>query len=234
MRVRSAVVCTLLLSLPAFAATTIYSVTGTSPFGFNGQPDLTLAFQTTTNWQNVTITMPLEDRTLGGPSAGVEGTAYLTNSIGPGTTAANLVAPAFSISGLTASFTNVTLFTGLTLPPGTYYITIVPTSSQGGGVGGGLTASPEGSNSQSFTLGTGVTDAGEGGANAPLNAFPPATALCCGGLSAPNNLLVTVTGDPGAPITTPIPSSLILALTALAGFALYQGRRMFMRSSRAV
>jgi len=177
--------------------------------------------------------MPLEDRTLGGPSAGVQGTAYLTNSLGPGTTIANQVAPPASISGLTASFTTVTLWTGLTLPPGTYYITIVPTNAQGGGLDGGLTSSPEGSNSQSFTLGSGVTDLGASVANAPLAAYPPASTLCCGGsLFIPSNLLVTVTGDPGAPITTPIPSSLILALTALAGFALYQGRRMFMRSSR--
>ena len=218
------------VSFAAAPATNIYSLSGAGGFGFSGQPALVVGFSVSTNWINVTISMPLQDRTLGGPSSGVEGTAYLLNSIGPGTTAANQVVAPVSISGLTASFTNKTLFTGVSLTPGSYYVMILPTSPNGGGGLGGLTSSPEGINSSTVLVGTGVTDLGAGVPNAPLAAFPPATALCCGGLNLPNNLEITVSGNPGAPVVAPAPSTLILGMIAISLIGIFELRRRFRTS----
>jgi hypothetical protein len=105
-------------------------------------------------YNNVTITAPLEDNSNGGPIAGIEGTVYLTNQIGPGTTVANLVAPPVTVSGLTNTFTVRTLFTGLTLGPGTYYLTFRSTNSNP------LSMSMEGSSTPVITTGTGITPGG--------------------------------------------------------------------------
>jgi len=155
---------------------------------------------------NVTITAPLEDNSSGGPIAGVEGTVYLTNHIGPGTTVANLVAPPVPISGLTNTFTVRTLFTGLTLGPGTYYLTFRSTNSNP------LSMSMEGSSTPTLTFGPGVTDGGADGQITP-DPFPPATAVT---LSPPGNLFVTVTGTLVTNFAIPAISPAVLALLAMA------------------
>src|SRR5215468_9933403 len=59
---------------------------------------------------------------------GATGEAFLTTKIGPGTTIADQVATTrFVFPAFNGTFsTQLTLFTGLTLAPGTYYLTIVP------------------------------------------------------------------------------------------------------------
>ena len=115
----------------------------------------------------------------------MEGTVYLTNKIGPGTTVANLVAPPVPISGLTNTFTVRTLFSGLTLGPGTYYLTFRSTNSNP------LSMSMEGSSTPIIATGPGVSDGGADGQITP-DPFPPATAVT---LSPPGNLFVSVTGN---------------------------------------
>ena len=191
----------LLSGVAAHAATTIYDVSGPSPFGFANQTVLVEAWYQNAQYNNVTITAPLEDNSSGGPIAGVEGTVYLTNKIGPGTTVANLVAPPVPVSGLTNTFTVRTLFTGLSLPPGTYYLTFRSTNSNP------LSMSMEGSSTPTLTLGTGVLDLG-GDGQITSDPFPPATAVT---LSPPGNLFVTVTGDLIVNYAIPVLSPWMLA-----------------------
>lgn len=73
-------------------------------------------------YSNVTISAPLND--LGGSFPNF--TAYLTKAIGAGTTAAQEIAHATIAAPnvSTATTTFQTIFSGLTLPPGNYYLTI--------------------------------------------------------------------------------------------------------------
>lgn len=199
----------LLAAVAAHAATTIYGVSGPSPFGFANQTVLVEGWYQNALYNNVTITAPLEDNSSGGPIGGVEGTVYLTNSIGPGTTVANLVAPPVTVSGLTNTFTVRTLFTGLTLPPGYYYLTFKSTNSNP------LSMSMEGSSTPTVTLGPAASDKGADG-QITSDPFPPATAVT---LHPPGNLFVTVTGDLVTNFAIPVLSPWILALLG-AAFAL--------------
>lgn len=103
-------------TIPARGAN-ILDVSGADPFGFGGNLAFMTAWHQTTTFTNVSISMPLQDNTSGGPISGVQGVAFLTNQIGPGTTAANEVTAPFSVSGLTDSFATINLFSGLTWGP---------------------------------------------------------------------------------------------------------------------
>ena len=81
----------LLAAASGLHAANILTTTGSSPFGFTGQPGFVLAWNQAISYTGVTITMPLVDNTPT-PLSGVQGTVYLTTQIGPGTTAANQVA----------------------------------------------------------------------------------------------------------------------------------------------
>src|SRR5579862_305926 len=96
-----------LLCFSTAQAANLYNVTGASTFGFVNQHVMYMTWSQSVTYTNVSISVPLEDGSAGGPIAGTEGTMYLVNQIGPGTTAANNVAPPIPISGLTASFTTV-------------------------------------------------------------------------------------------------------------------------------
>ena len=199
-----------LVSVVAHAAT-MYDVTGLSPFGFANQIVLVEGWQQAALYNNVTITAPLRDNSSGGPIVGVEGTVYLTNSIGPGTTAANLVAPPVSISGLTASFTTQVLFTGLTLGPGNYFLVFKSTNTNP------LSMSMEGSSFPVVTAGVGIFPRG-GGSVVTSDPFPPASNVT---LQPPGNLFVTVTGDLVTDFSIPALST--WALLILGGVLLVVG-----------
>lgn len=205
----------------ALQAANVFSVTGPAPFSITGEIADVISWTQTTTFANVTITMPLEDITAGGPISGVEGTAYLMNQIGPGTTVANQIAGPVSISSLTNTFSTRTLFSGLTLPPGNYFVVVVRTTT--------LSMAVQGSSTATVTPGSGVTDRGDG-ITFSLALFPPASNFIPTPLQLPTNVFITVTGDP-APTLTPAPSSLILLLTGLAGVGLFATRRRFARRS---
>jgi hypothetical protein len=116
----------------ASAQVTVVSVTGSpstcaSTGGNLGDPTTgivtAVSWSQTSGYSNVTISAALDD--LDGPTL-TQFAAYLTTSIGPGTTAAQQIATANvtapQVGSPTATLT--TIFTGLTLPPGTYYLTI--------------------------------------------------------------------------------------------------------------
>jgi hypothetical protein len=197
-------------------AANVLNVTGPDSFGFANQIVQAEGWNQTVGYSNVTIVMPLADFSAGGPIGGVEGTVYLMNQIGPGTTAANEVAPPVTISGLTASFTPITLFTGLTLPPGNYYLVTHSTSAFD------LSMSPEGSGAVVVTPGVGVAPLGSGAESDAPAPYPPATDM---NLSLPGHLFVTVTGDLGAPVPTLGTVGLGALLLILAGAALLRLRR---------
>jgi hypothetical protein len=194
-------------------AANIINTSGSNSFGFSGQPAFVTAWNQTIGYSGVSIVMPLKDNSTGGPIGGVEGTVYLMNQIGPGTTTANQVAAPVQISGLTNAFTPITLFTGLTLPPGNYYVVLVPTNAIP------MSMSPDGTNiSVVVTTGTAVTSLGAG-VPPTLAAYPPASTAT---LFTPGNLYINVTGDE-APSPIPVSSwaSLGVMMAGLAGIGLY-------------
>jgi hypothetical protein len=200
----------------ALHAANVITTTGTAPFGFTGQPAFIIEWNQTIGYTGVTITMPLVDNTPT-PLSGVEGTVYLTNQLGPGTTTANQIASK-QISGLSGTVGTVTLFTGLTLPPGNYYLMLVPTNTNP------MSSSPQGASGVNITTttGTSVTALGAG-VPSTVAVFPPDSTVTL----STGNIFFTVTGTL-APSLTPAPSSLILMLTVLAMAAgLWLVRRKF-------
>ena len=202
-------------------AANVLTITGPAPFGFANQIVMVEAWSQSATYTNVSITLPLEDNSVGGPIGGVEGTVYLMNQIGPGTTSANEVVPPVSVSGLTNAFTLRTLFSGLTLPPGNYYVVLASTNSSP------LSMSPEGSSTASVTPGTGVTELGTGVQSFSPAPYPPASDLLP--LSAPGNVFITVTGDLVATGAVAVPAldaiGLAVLMLCLAGAAIYAIRR---------
>ena len=135
MKISLPIILLLLLTSFAVQANNIISVTGPTPnsqYTFpvtSTDPALGVSWTSTTAFNNVTISLSL------GSSGTASATAYLTTQIGPGTTVADEVASTmftFPLSD-TSSFT---IFTGLTLPGGTYYLTLGGLTS--GAVGAGL------------------------------------------------------------------------------------------------
>jgi hypothetical protein len=125
-----------------------------------GLTSLAVTWSQTTTYSGVTITALLSTT----DSNPAPGTAYLSTSLGPG--AVNFVAPASFIVPATQNTPGpVTLFSGLTLPPGTYFLTISNATSNNLGwafVSGGATPA----------TGPGVTLNGAGQIDRQDNAAP--------------------------------------------------------------
>jgi hypothetical protein len=137
---------------------------------------------------------------------------------------ANQAALPVSISGLSATFTNRTLFSGLTLTPGTYYIVLARTTTNSLVV--------QGSSTPTVTLGSGVVDRGEGIAFS-LAAYPPASGFIPSPvLQVPTNIFISITGDLAAPSAIPATSPLVLLLTGLAVVGLFTARHKFARRGK--
>lgn len=112
----------------------IVSISGPdNPFG--NIPGVSIGSGRVTQWQS---TLAFEDVTVTAdlssvPSVSATVTAFLTTSIGPGTTAADEVARAtVSLPDYFASSHAVTLFSGLNLAPAHYYLTIVSSPTNAG------------------------------------------------------------------------------------------------------
>jgi hypothetical protein len=127
------VICSFLISSPqsARADTTIISVSGpaaNNALGIFPTDAIAVSFTVGQSYSNVTISADL--------IGNFTGTVYLTNQIGPGTTAAaNQIATATFTSsnpGITLVGTLQPVMTGVTLQPGTYYLVFTGVSAFSG------------------------------------------------------------------------------------------------------
>jgi hypothetical protein len=188
---------------------TIVSDSGTG----NGQDILSVVageeWTQTGSYSGVTISATL----AGGVVFPGTGIAYLMNQIGPGTTAANQLASPFAVTAPTASNSSITLFSGLTLGPGTYYLLITGSSSTPVGWPG--TSNP------TYTEDAGVSGVAElltstQATYAPASTFTP---------SSSGAFFFGVTGTPVVGTTTPEPGTLGTLGAGLAGLIVVIRRR---------
>lgn len=110
---------------------------------------------------------------------------------------------------------NVSLFSGLSLPAGTYFLTFASTSPFGGAVVSTLETSPNITLDHGVALGIGqfANFSNVNSANPPESMFIP--------INPPANFFFQVTGTP---VVTPEPSSVVFMATAVAGL-LFRGKR---------
>jgi hypothetical protein len=186
----------LMAATPALKAGTIVSVTGFADHTYvvgSLEAILASSFTITTAYDNVSVSANFDS------SVGT-GTAYLTNRIGPGTTAGNVLA-----TGTYTTTGDDLLFSGLDLTPGSYYVVAFGTFNQGW----------DGTDNPTVVTASGVTRnadyfTNQFGSGVPNTSFPPASTLL---VSNPQlNLLYSVTGDV-AP-TVPEPGTWMLLLSA--------------------
>jgi hypothetical protein len=139
-------------------------------------------------------------------------TAYLLTQIGAGTSAANeVVAPVTaSITGNPGLNAMTTIFSGLTLGPGTYFLVLDPNSTD---FHWDLTIPPV------VVTDSGVT-AGPSEATATVAGFPPASAF--GGESF--SFIYEVTGTTGVGASTPEPSTAVMLIVGVAAIAAWRKR----------
>jgi hypothetical protein len=117
------------LSIPIAQAATIVSVSGPNDISTNFTSlgnNLMVGFSTTTAYTNVAVSVSL-NAFFGGGDWNLA--AYLTDQVGPGTTAVNEIASSSSVISIPGSplfdpytITPYTVFSGLTLPAGSYYL----------------------------------------------------------------------------------------------------------------
>jgi len=188
--------CLVLFAAMTASAQTIITRTGTpAAFGLVGPADYVSWTQTGT-FSNVTIAANLISS-----SGTASGNAYLTTQVGAGTTTAQQVATtAVSTSNSATSGIPTTLFSGLTLGPGTYYVVV---SGANLGLGTGSSAVT--------VVGTGVTANGDGVASS-LASFPPASTFFLKGQTA---LFSAVAGSSAPPTGVPALSPFAMLATAL-------------------
>ena len=101
-------------------ADNIISATGPVS-GYTGAAGISVGWTDFTALRDVTITAPLAN---GNTSGTAPGTAFLTTSIGPGTTLTDVVAKANIVISCALCTEDVVLFSGLDLGPGSYWLTL--------------------------------------------------------------------------------------------------------------
>jgi hypothetical protein len=181
-------------------------------------------FAPATSWtqsntfSSVTISATLINNSPSSAGAAATGTAFLMTQIGAGTTIAQQIATApVSTTATASSPTPTTMFSGLTLGPGTYFLVIsatIPTGTDS------LAWSSQ--NTPTITVASGVT-AGPSFLPGTVAAFPPASTFFNKGrflfYSALGILGVGGTGTTavGAPALSPLGMLLLAGLLGFSG-----------------
>jgi hypothetical protein len=204
----SVITFVLAAATPLLQANVIVSVPGPGDRGLANRV-METSFTTTSSYSNVAISANVQN--IAGTIAG----AWLTTQIGPGATSAEQIATT------TIPLSNggdVSLFSGLNLNPGIYYLVL---SFNSGGLASVWNVQPSAS---PVTLDSGVTlGASMIGTFADFPAFGPSetfSGLSSTGASNADHFMFSVTGTSS---TTPEPSS--VALFASAILALLPGFR---------
>jgi hypothetical protein len=209
---------------PSHASVVIAEVapqSGTLIGGNNIAAASAISFTTTSAFTDITISALFYSNTFGATGSG---TAYLTNSIGPGTTeGANEVAKV-SLTDLPSPFTTSTpetVFTGLSLAAGTYYV-ILANDAGSPGAGWGGAASPVVTTSPGVTIGYFSTNFIDPGL---LADYSPASDFTTRGPD--QGFVFSVIGSPASPV--PEASTWAMMLIGFAGL----GRAAYrMRAAR--
>ena len=196
----------LLLGYFPASAQTIISVSGASAGTDNELAVTQSSWTQTGTYTSVTIQATLES--CEGPATG---TAYLTMN---GTAMANQIAINSTLS-TSSSDAVVTLFSGLTLGPGTYFLTISPGANECNELWQNISGTP------SVVTGSGVSAGSSGavGSGHTVAAYPPQSVLVDSG-----SFLFTVTGTPATTPTTPAPPTLVLLGVGLLAMLWYVKR----------
>jgi hypothetical protein len=207
----TAAICGVLLCASGAAADTIISDRGIFSTGFQLSTGQFLAagWTQTGSFDNIVISA---DVFTANKTPSAAGTAFISDSLGAG--ASTLFTQAFTFPLIGSGPT--TLFSGLTLGPGTYFLVLA--SSDAGADDGW-----NGTTGTAFTSAVGATSAGFFFATNPASGNPPASSFTSGDLG----LLFSVTGDPVAS-AVPEPST-VLALGCGLG-ALVLARRYLARA----
>jgi hypothetical protein len=207
-----------LFALSVLTADTIVSVHG-DPIETGGPTlasfqDLVASWTATTSYSDVSIDVNL----LGTPGT-YSGTAYLTETIGPGTTLSDQIVEEPFTANLT-SFpfqSSISLFQGLTLGPGTFYLTLSSGADPNAGFAW-ITATHD----QSIATGPGVTRNEDltsfGNSQA---SFAPASVFSPLPFDGPSPLSFSVTGT-----STPVPEPKDVFIVGVALLGLYLKTRM--------
>jgi hypothetical protein len=195
-------VAVVLALAPSAFATTIYSVTGppagTGELGGSFEVVIEVGWTAASAYTNVSISAQ-----VGGlPPDSI--TAYLTTAIGATATSATEVTTPFTFSPATDDESD-TLFSGLSLPAGTYFLVLY--GSFTGTQGWVSTTSP--TVMTDTRVNANPAHVASEGNGSPDNVYPPGSTFAT---IIENNLIFTVTGS-----SVPEPSSMVLALSGLAG-----------------
>jgi hypothetical protein len=164
---RSLLFC-VMLSATALSAANIVTVTG--PFNFNNNGTSYVSWTQTAAYSGVSIAATFVNGSPSAPGAAASGNVYLTTQTGAGTTVAQQIATApVSSTATGGGGTSMTLFTGLTLNAGTYFLVMSPTVAFG-------------ANSMAWSFGSPVTVTTAAGVTANTSfsasavaAYPPAS-----------------------------------------------------------
>ena len=209
-------VAAVVICLPLRAGTvTIFSITGPPDSYISGSLTpmsagvgglVAMGWTATSDYVNVAISADIESTAANQQTV----TAFLTTQVGAGTTIADQVATTtIPIAPGTSAFRD--LFSGLALPSGEYWLTLISSDTTVCFWCGSPEIGWESRNAATPTLDAGVTWLGYWGGTP--GAYPPAfTSLSNGGLQ----MEMSVTGDLGSGVPEPASTTLLaLGLTAL-------------------
>jgi hypothetical protein len=218
---RLSIVAAFLLAQGAWASTIVTSLAG----GTSGSEEgiQVVSWTETDSFTDVTIGANIAVDN-GNPSEEATGTAYLMMKIGAGTTTAEEIASApVSVKGNPGVDNMTTIFSGLSLGPGTYYLVIDPTSVN-------LISSLDwdAAGTPTETFGAGASDVMAFTATTTNAAFAPANTFGSNQLTP----IFSVTGDLGVTTSpTPEPSTTIFLACGLGVLAV--AHRFVKRRSRS-